>query len=324
MKLQRREFLQLAVGAAALPAVSRRASALDYPARPVRLIVGYPAGIQPDVIARIVAPPLAQQLGQPVVVENRPGAGTNIGADLVVRSPPDGYTLLLVPVATAAANATLYSNLKFNFIRDIAPVASIGGSPLVLVVTPSLTATTIPEFIAYAKSHPGQINMASTGVGTAPHLSGELFNMMAGVKLFHIPYRSNFMPDLIGGQVQVSFPGVLSVAGYITDGKIRALGVTGAKRSGAYPDLPAIGEFVPGYEANSWYGIGAPKDTPVEIVDKINAAVAAAVEDSGTKANLSKLGFETKQMTPAEFAKLVADETEKWEKVVKFAGLKLD
>lgn len=324
MNLQRRQFLQLATGAAALPAVSLRAAALDYPTRPIRLIVGYPAGIQPDVIARIVAPPLTEMLGQSVIVENRPGAGTNLAAELVARAAPDGYTLLLIPVATAAANVTLYSNLKFNLMRDIVPVASIGGSPLVLVATPSLAVTTIPEFITYVKSHPGQINMASTGVGTAPHLAGELFNMMAGVKLFHIPYRSNFVPDLIGGQVQVSFPGVLTVAGYVTDGQLRALGVTGAKRSTAYPDIPAIGEFVSGYEMTTWYGIAAPKDTPLSIVDKINDAVAAAIVAPDTKARLAKLDFETKQMTPAEFAKLVADETGKWEKVAKFAGIKLD
>jgi tripartite-type tricarboxylate transporter receptor subunit TctC len=325
MGLARRKFLHLTAGVAALAGSSRLCAAeADFPNRPVRLIIGYPAGIQPDVIARIVAPAIGEQLGQPVVVENRPGAGTNLGTEFVVRATADGYTLLLVPVATAAANATLYSKLKFNFIRDIMPVASIGGSPLVLVATPSLPATTIPEFIAYAKSHPGQINMASTGVGTAPDLAGELFNMMAGVKLVNVPYRTNFMQDLVGGQVQVSFPGVLTVAGYITDGKLRTLGVTGAKRSAAYPDIPAIGEFVPGYEVTSWYGIGAPKDTPLAIVDKINAAVAAAIAAPDTKARLAKLGFETRQMKPAEFGRLIADETKKWEKVVNFSGVKMD
>jgi len=325
MNLARRKFLHLTAGAAALAGSSRLCAAqTDYPNRPIRLIVGYPAGIQPDIIARIIAPALADRLGRSVVVENRPGAGTNLGTEFVVNAPADGYTLLLVPVATAAANATLYSKLKFNFIRDIAPVASIGGSPLVLVATPSLPAKTVPEFIAYAQSHPGQIHTASTGVGTAPDLAGELFNMMAGLKLVSVPYRTNFMSDLIGGQVQVSFPGVLTVAGYIADGQLRALGVTGAERSAAYPDIPAITEFVPGYEVTSWYGIGAPRDTPAAIVDKINAAVAAAVVDPDTKARLDKLGFETKPMTPTEFAKLIVAETEKWEKVVKFAGNKMD
>lgn len=324
MNLPRRNFLHLAAGAAALTVSARSARAADYPSRPIRLVVGYPPGIQPDVIARIVAASLSQRLGQSVVVENRPGAGTNLAAEFVVRAPPDGYTLLLVPVITAAANATLYRNLKFNLARDIAPVANIGGSPLILVTTRSLPAKTVPQFIAYAKANPGKINMGSIGLGTAADLGGELFNMMAGVKLVNVSYSTNFMPDLVSGQVQVSFPGVLAVAGFIADGKLRALGVSSAKRMPAYPNIPAIAEFLPGYEAITWYGIGAPKGTPAAIIDKLNAGVAAAISDPDTKAHLAKLGFDTKQMTPAQFGKLIADETEKWGKVVKFAGIKMD
>jgi tripartite-type tricarboxylate transporter receptor subunit TctC len=324
MKLARRSVLSLAAGAAALGISASAAATADYPNRSIRLIVGYPPGIQPDVIARIVAASLSQRVGQPVVVENHPGAGTNLAAELVARAQPDGYTLLLLPVITAAANVALYRNLKFNLKRDIAPVANIGGSPLLLVTTRSLPATTIPQFIAYAKSNPGKINMASIGVGTAADLGGELFNMMAGVKLVNVSYSTNFMPDLVSGQVQVSFPGVLAVAGFIADGKLRALGVSSAKRLAAYPNIPAIAEFVPGYEATTWYGIGAPKGTPPAIIDKLNTAVAAAIADPDTKARLAKLGFETKQMKPAEFGKLISDETEKWGKVVKFAGIKVE
>ncbi|MGD0025288.1 MAG: tripartite tricarboxylate transporter substrate binding protein [Xanthobacteraceae bacterium] len=321
MKLSRRRFLHLASGAAALPAMPRIASAQAYPSRPVRIIGGFPAGSASDIIARLAGQRLSERLGQQFVIDNRPGAGSNIGAELVVRAPPDGYTLLLITAANAI-NASLYENLNFNFIRDIAPIASIGGNPFVMVVNPSVPAKTVPEFIAYAKANPGKIDMASFGNGSALHVFGELFKMMTGVDLVHVPYRSSFMPDLLGGQVQVAFtPIPLSIA-YIRDGKLRALAVTTARRLEVLPDIPALGEFVPGYEASGWYGVGAPKSTSTEIIEKLNKEINAVVADPDMKARLIGLGVPPMSMAPAEFGKLIADETEKWAKVIKFAGIK--
>ena len=322
MKLLRRQFLHLVAGATALPALSRAAlGAQSYPTRPMRVIVGLPAGLQPDIVARLVAQGLSERLGQPVVIENRPGAGGNIATELVVRAPPDGY-LLLLTIASDAFNASLYSNLTFNYVRDIAPVAMICTTPFVMVVNPSVPAKTVPEFIAYAKTNPGKINMASSGIGTAPHLVGELFKMMTGVDLVHVPYRTSSMPDLLAGQVQVTFTGLGSAIEYIRTGKLRALGVTTAARVEALPEIPAIGEFVAGYEASGWNGIVAPKNTPAEIVEKLNSEINAVVADPKIKAHLVSLGVVPMSMTPSEFGKLIANETEKWAKVVKFAGIK--
>ena len=322
MKLLRRQFLHLVAGATALPAVSRIAlGAQSYPAHPVRVIVGLPAGLQPDIVARLVAQGLSERLGQPVIIENRPGAGGNIATELVVRAPSDGY-LLLLTIASDAFNATLYSNLTFNYVRDTAPVAMICTTPFVMVVNPSVPAKTVPEFLAYAKANPGKINMASSGIGTAPHLVGELLKMMTGVDLVHVPYRTSSMPDLLAGQVQVTFTGLGSAIEYIRTGKLRALGVTTAARVEALPEIPAIGEFVTGYEAIGWNGISAPKNTPDEIVKKLNSAINAVVADPKIKTHLISLGVVPMSMTPSEFGNLIANETEKWAKVVKFAGIK--
>ena len=284
-------------------------------------MVGLPAGLQPDIVARLVAQGLSERLGQPVVVENRPGAGGNIATELIVRAPPDGY-LLLLTIASDAFNASLYSNLTFNYVRDIAPVAMICTTPFVMVVNPSVPAKTVPEFIAYAKTNPGKINMASSGIGTAPHLVGELFKMLTGVDLVHVPYRTSSMPDLLAGQVQVTFTGLGSAIEYIRTDKLRALAVTTAARVEALPEIPAIGEFVAGYEASGWNGIVAPKNTPAEIVEKLNSEINTAVADPKIKAHLVSLGVVPMSMTPPEFGKLIANETEKWAKVVKFAGIK--
>ena len=322
MKLLRRQFLHLIAGATALPALSRTTlAAQSYPTRAVRVMVGLPAGLQPDIVARLVAQGLSERLGQPVVVENRPGAGGNIATELVVRAPPDGY-LLLLTIASDAFNASLYSNLTFNYVRDIAPVAMICTTPFVMVVNPSVPAKTVPEFIAYAKTNPGKINMASSGIGTAPHLVGELFKMMTGVDLVHVPYRTSSMPDLLAGQVQVTFTGLGSAIEYIRTDKLRALAVTTAARVEALPEIPAIGDFVAGYEASGWNGIVAPKNTPAEIVEKLNGEINTAVADPKIKAHLVSLGVVPMSMTPLEFGKLIANETEKWAKVVKFAGIK--
>jgi tripartite-type tricarboxylate transporter receptor subunit TctC len=322
MKLLRRQFLHLVAGATALPAVSRTAlGAQSYPAHPVRVIVGLPAGLQPDIVARLVAQGLSERLGQPVIIENRPGAGGNIATELVIRAPSDGY-LLLLTIASDAFNATLYSNLTFNYVRDTVPVAMICTTPFVMVVNPSVPAKTVPEFLANAKANPGKINMASSGIGTAPHLVGELFKMMTGVDLVHVPYRTSSMPDLLAGQVQVTFAGLGSAIEYIRTGKLRALGVTTAARVEALPEIPAIGEFVTGYEASGWNGIIAPKNTPDEIVKKLNSAINAVVADPKIKTHLISLGVVPMSMTPSEFGKLIANETEKWAKVVKFAGIK--
>ena len=299
------------------------ARADTYPTRPVQIVVDLPAGLAPDVGARLIAPPLAQRLGQSVVVENKPGAGGNIGAEYVVRAAPDGYTLLLV-ISGNAVNATLYPKLTFDFLRDIAPVAFIGVTPFVLAVHPSFPAKTIPEFIAYAKAHPGKINVATAGAGTAPHLAGELFKMMAGINLVQISYRTNYMPDVLSGQVPVAFAAVAPAVAFLRAGKLRGLGVTSAARMSILPDIPAIAEFVPGYEGSGWLGVGAPKNTPAAVIDRLNKEINAIVVDPKMKPRLIALGIEPNPMTPAQFGKLCADATAKWAKVIKFAGIKLE
>jgi tripartite-type tricarboxylate transporter receptor subunit TctC len=325
MKLLRRNFLYLAAGAAALPAVSHIARAQTYPTQPVRIVVGVTPGGANDIVARLMGQWLFERLGQQFMIENRPGAGTNIATGMVVRAPPDGYTLLFVG-ATNAINATLYERLNFNFIRDIAPVASITRQPNVMLVNPSFPTKTVPEFIAYAKANPGKINMASPGIGTTPHLAGELFNIMAGLNLVHVPYRGGgpALTDLISGQVQVYFPSPVSSIEYIKTGRLRALAVTTATRSEALPDLPTVGEFVPGYEASGWFGVGAPRATPAEIVDKLNKEINAGLADPNMKTRLAELGGTVLVGSSADFGKLIADETEKWGKVVKFIGIKAD
>jgi tripartite-type tricarboxylate transporter receptor subunit TctC len=323
MELARRRFLHLAAGAAALPALSRFAWAQTYPSRPVHIIVGFAAGSGADILARLIGQWLSERLGQPFVVENRTGAGTNIATEAVVRSAPDGYTLLLVTPANAI-NATLYEKLNFNFIRDIAPVASIMRTPLVMLVNPSFPAKTVPEFIAYAKANPGKLNMASSGVGGPNHMSGELFKTMTGVDMVHVPYRGGppAMTDLLGGHVQLTFPTTTAAIEYVRAGTLRALAVTTATRSEVLPDIPTIGEFVPGYESSVLDGVGVPKNTPVEIINKLNKEINAALADPKMKARLADLGGTVLEGSPADFGKLIAAETEKWGKVVKFSGAK--
>jgi tripartite-type tricarboxylate transporter receptor subunit TctC len=322
MKLLRRQFLHLATGAAALPILSRIAWAQSYPMHPVRIIVGFPPGTSSDITARLVAEWLSQRLGQQVIVENRAGAGTNIAAETVVQALPDGYSLLWV-TQTNAINATLYESLKFNFIRDIEPVAGVIRVPTVMMVNPSVPAKTVLEFIAYAKANPDKINMSSPGIGSANHVLGELFQMMTGVKLVHIPYKGSQFPDLLSGQVQITFNPLPSSLNFIKTGQLRALAVTSATRQAVLPDVPTVGEFVPGYEGNAWFGIGAPKNTPKDIVDKLNREINAGLADPKLKVRLIDLGGVPMSVTPAEFGKFIAVETEKWGKVVKFAGLKV-
>jgi len=324
MNLPRRKLLQLAVGAAALPAVLRFAFAQSYPSQPVRMIVGFPAGQAADSLARIVAQALSQRLGQQVIVENRPGAGGNIGTEAVVRAAPDGYTILMEVMTSNAINATLYPNLNFNFIKDIAPVAIIGGGAYVMTVNPSVPAKTVPEFIAYAKAKPGKINMGSAGIGTPPHAFGELFKMLAGVDMVHVPYKGSYVPDLLSGQVQVVFAPIPTVIAHIKSGKLRALAVTATKHSEALPDTPTIAEFVRGYDASGYFGFGAPSRTPKDIIDKLNTEIKAIVVDPPIKEKLVSLGIEPMQLTSAEYGKLIVAETEKWTKVVKTAGMKAD
>jgi tripartite-type tricarboxylate transporter receptor subunit TctC len=323
MKLPRRNFLHLAASAAALPAVSHIARAQAYPSRPVRMIVPIAPGGAQDILARLMGQWLSERLGQPFVIDNRPGGGSNIGTEAVVRAPADGHTLLLIP-PDSAINATLYDKLNFNFIRDIAPVAGVFRGAYVMVVNPSVPAKTVPEFIAYAKANPGKINMASVGIGSGPHIAGELFKMMAGVNVVHVPYRGGgpALTDLLGGQVQVMFPGTVASIEYIRAGRLRALAVTTATRSEALPGIPTMGEFVPGYEASQWFGIGAPKNTPAEIVDKLNREINAGLADPKIKARLADLGGEVLALSPADFAKLIAEETEKWGKVIRAANIK--
>jgi tripartite-type tricarboxylate transporter receptor subunit TctC len=323
MKLPRRRFLHLAAGAAALPAVSWIAWAQTYPARPVRIVVTFPAGSTSDILARPMAQWLSERLGQPFVVDNRPGAGGTIGTEAVVRASPDGYTLLLVAGAHTI-NATLYNKLNFNFIRDIAPVASIFRVPNVLVVNPSFPVKSVPEFIAYAKANPGKINFASPGIGTSNHMSGELFKMMADVNLVHVPYRGTApaLTDLMSGQVQAIFDNMATSIEYIRNGRLRALAVTTAARSELLPDLPTVGDFVPGYEASAVAGIAAPKRTPTEIVDRLNREINAALVDLKVKVRLADFGGTVLALLPADYGKLNAAEIEKWAKVVKFANIK--
>jgi len=324
MKLpHRRQFLHLAVGAAALPAVSRITWAQAYPTRPVRIVAPTAPGGGPDILARLIGPWLSGRLGQQFVVENRPGGGSNIGTEAVVRAPPDGYTLLMVSTIQAI-NATLYSKLNFNFLRDIAPVAGIIRLPFVMVVNPSVPAKTVPEFIAYAKANPGKINLGSPGIGTPGHVAGELFKMMAGVDLVHVPYRGGgpVMTDLLGGQVQVLFGSTSLTIEQIRAGKLRPLAVTSATRWDGLPDIPTVNDFVLGYEASAVSGLGAPRNTPAEIIDKLNKEINAALADPNMKARLADLGGTALAGSPADFGKLIAEETEKWGKVVKLSGAK--
>jgi tripartite-type tricarboxylate transporter receptor subunit TctC len=325
MKLpHRRQFLHLAAGATALPAVSRIAWAQAYPTRPVRLIVGSAPGGGADIVARLVAQWLSERIGQSFIIDNRPGAATNIGTEAVVRAPPDGYTLLMVGPANAI-NATLYERLNYNFIRDIAPVAGLTRDPMVMEVNPSLPVKTVPEFIAYAKANPGKLNMGSSGIGAPSHMAGVLFKTMTGVDLVHVPYRGNApaLIDLLSGQVQVYLSGTVSSIEYIRAGKLRALAVTTATRWEGLPDIPAVGEFVPGYEASTWYGLGAPKNTPAEIVEKLNKEINAILADPTMKARLvNDLGGTVLTGSPADFGKFIAEETEKWGKVIRAANIK--
>jgi tripartite-type tricarboxylate transporter receptor subunit TctC len=325
MNLSRRQLLHLAAGAAALPAVSRIAKAQTYPSRAVRIIVGFAAGGGTDFLARLIGQWLSERLGQPFVIENRSGAGTNIASEATVRAPPDGYTLLMFGPSNAI-NATLYNKLNFNFLRDIAPVASIARSPSVMVVNPSIPARTVPEFIAYAKSNPEMITMASGGNGSLSHVSGELFDLLAGVKLVHVPYRgaSLALTDLLSGQVQVYFTPIAAAVEYIRSGKLRALAVTTTIRAEALPDIPTVGDFIPGYEASIWQGLGAPRRTPAEIIDRLNIEINTGLADPKIKARLADLGFSVLAGSPAGFGRLIGDETEKWGKVVRAANIRAD
>jgi tripartite-type tricarboxylate transporter receptor subunit TctC len=323
MNLHRRTLLTSAGAALAAAAFAQLACAEDYPARPVRIIAGFAAGGGVDVTARLIGQWLAERLGQSFVIENRPGAGGNIGTEAVVNAAPDGYTLLLATVPNAV-NASLYEKLNFNFIRDTAPVASIIRVPMVILLNPSVPATTVAEFISYAKTNPEKLNMASAGNGSAPHMAGELFKMMAGVNLVHVPYRGQgpALSDLLGGQVQVLFAATPGTTDYIATGRLRALAVTTASRAKMLPELPPVGDFVPGYEASQWYGISAPKNTPAEIVDRLNKEINAAIANPAMKARFAAIGGEPLPGSPAQFGRLIAEETEKWGGVVRAAGIK--
>jgi tripartite-type tricarboxylate transporter receptor subunit TctC len=323
LKLPRRQFLHLAAGAAVLPALPRIASAQAYPSRPVRIVVGFEAGGGADITTRLIGQWLSERLGQQFVIENRPGAVGKIATEAVVNAPPDGYTLLLVNAASAI-NATLYDKLSFNFIRDIAPVAAISREPLVMLVHPSLPAKTVPEFIDHAKANPGKLSMGSGGNGSPAHVAGELFKMMTGVNLVHVPYRSQApaLTDLIGGQVQVAFSGVTGSSEHIKTGKLRPLAVTTATRSEALPDIPTIGDFVPGYEMSNWFGIGAPRNTPVGIIERLNREINVGLADPKLKARLTDTGATVYAGLPADFGKFMSEETEKWGKVIRAANIK--
>jgi tripartite-type tricarboxylate transporter receptor subunit TctC len=325
MKLPRRNFLHLAAGAAALPVAPRIAWAQAYPSRPVRIVAAFAAGGGVDITARLIGEWLSERLGQSFVTENRAGAGGNIGTEAVVNAPPDGYTLLLATIPNAV-NATLYEKLNFNFIRDIAPVAGIIRVPQVILVHPSVPAKTLPELVAYAKANPEKVNMGSAGSGSAPHLAGALFGFMAGIKMVHVPYRGQgpALADLLSGQVQVFFATTPGMTDFIRSGKLRALAVTTASRAEVLPELPTAGEFLPGYEASQWYGIGAPKSTPAEIIDKLNKEINAALTDPRMKTRFADIGGEPFAGSSADFGKFIADETEKWGKVVKVAGIKAE
>ena len=323
MNFSRRHFVKVAATTALTPAVARHALALDYPTRPVHIISGFAAGGGVDIVARLIGQWLSERLGQQCVVEDRPGAGGNIGTEVVSNALPDGYTLLLAS-APNAVNTTLYEKLNFDFIRDVAPVAGIIRVPMIVLLNLSVPATTVPEFIAYCKANPGTVNMGSAGIGSAPHMAGELFNIMAGVKMTHVPYRGQApaLADLLGGRVQVLFPTSPGMTEYIRSGKVRALAVTTASRAKVLPDLPTVGEFLPGYEASQWYGIGAPKNMPADIIEKLNKQINAAFTDGVMKARLADVGGEMLPGTPSDFGILIASETEKWGKVVKSTGLK--
>ncbi len=325
MKLRRRQFFHLVAAAAALPIASRLARAQTYPARPVHWMVPWPPGGPADISARLIGRWLSERMGQPFIIENRSGAGGNIGTEAVVKSPPDGYTLLLVG-SFNAINANLYDNLSFSFVRDIAPVAGIMRNPLVMEVHPTVPAKTVPEFIAYAKANPGKINMASGGNGSPQHVAGELFKMMAGIDMVHVPYRGSapMLTDLIGGQVQVTFDPILSSLEHIRTSKLRPLAVTTTARSEALPDIPTVSEFLPGYETSGWTGIGVPTGTPAEIIERLNRQTNAGLADPKIKANLAVLGGSTFAVSPTEFGKFITDEIEKFAKVMKFAGIKPD
>ena len=325
MKLPRRQFLHLAAGATALSAVSRITWAQAYPSRPVSLVAGFAPGGGVDITARLIGQWLSERVGQQFVIENRPGASSNIATEAVARAPADGYTLLLIG-SFNTINATLYDKLNYNFIRDIAPVASVMRYPYVMVVNPSLPVKSVPEFIAYAKANPGKLNMGSPGTGSGDHIAGELFKMMTGVDMVDVTYRgiALALSDLLGGQVQVSFPSILSSIQYIRSGQLRALAVVTATRSDALPDIPAMAEFVPGYEASSWYGVGAPKATPAEIIDKLNKEINATLADPKNKARLANLGGDALALSPADFSKLIADETEKWGNLIRTLNIKAE
>jgi tripartite-type tricarboxylate transporter receptor subunit TctC len=325
MKFPRREFLNLAAGAALASVLPRRAFALDYPSRAVRIVVGFPAGGQVDIIARLMGQWLSERLGQPFIIDNRQGASGNIGTDAVVRAPPDGHTLFMAN-GTNAINATLYDNLTFDFIRDLVPVASINRIPIVLQAQPSFAAKTVPELIAYAKSNPGKLNLATAPKGTAPYMAAELFKIMGGVDLVHVPYRGDgqALADLLGGQVQVAFTGISSSVEHIKAGKLRALGVASAAHLKALPDVPTIGESVPGFEASGWCGLVAPRNTPVAIIDKLNKEVNAGLNDPKLEARLDEVGVTVLAGSPADLGTLMAEETEKWGKVIRAANIKPD
>jgi len=324
MKPPRRRFLHLLAGVAALPAMARIAKAQTYPTRPVRLIAGFPPGGVVDVFARLIGQWLSERLGQPIIIENRAGAGGNLAVEAVVKAPPDGYTLLMIG-SNNAWNVTLYDNLSFNFIRDIAPVASIYRGPAVLEVHPSFPAKSVPELIAYAKSNPGKINMASGGVGSTQHVYGELFKMMTGVDMLHVPYRGGgpALTDLLAGQVPVMFDTLATSIEHIKAGKLRALAVTSATRSDVLPDIPTVGDFVPGYEGTGWQGVGAPRNTPAEIIDKLNKDMNAGLADPRMKARITDFGYTVFASSPADFRTFIAAYTENWAKVIKFSGAKI-
>jgi tripartite-type tricarboxylate transporter receptor subunit TctC len=324
VKLSRRRLMRLAMSAVALPAVPRMGYAESYPARPAHIMLGFAPGTTPDIAARLVGHSLSERLGQQFIVENRTGAGGNIATEFVVKAQPDGYPLLLVTLANAV-NATLYGSLKFNFLSDIAPVGSIMRTPLVMEVNPAVPARSVAEFIAYAKANPGKINMASGGNGTPQHLAGELFMMMTGTDMVHVPNQTaNAMTDVIGGQVQVIFNPIATSLGFVRQGSLRALAVTSATRVRALPNIPAVAEFVPGYEASGWYGIGVPRQTPAAIVEKLNSEIGTALVEAANVTRFADLGAEPVQMSPAEFGKFLADETQKWGKVVKVANIKIN
>jgi tripartite-type tricarboxylate transporter receptor subunit TctC len=321
MTVHRRRFLHLAAGAAALPVLPRSASAESWPARPVRLVVGFPAGNAPDIIARMLGQWLSDRLGQQFIVDNRPGAGSTIATEGVANSPADGYTLMLA-VMSNAIGASLYTNLRYDLKRDLVGVAGIANAPFIMLVNPDVPAKTVPEFIAYAKAHPGKINMASGGTGTSTHLLGELLKMMAGIDLVHVPYRANYIPDLLSGQTQLLFGPIPQTIGFVRDGRLRALAVTTPKRLDVLPDVPPVGDFLPGYEGVGWYGLAAPKNTPREIIDRLNRETNAALANAEFKTKLANLGVEPIVATPAEYTKFIADEVDKWAKVISYAAVK--